>query len=384
MPKIITPLTDTLIRQAKPTIKPRRLFDGKVVGLHLLIQPSGAKLWRLRYKFEKDEKRIALGKYPDTSLEAVRTLASQYKEQIRKGIDPAAPVVVNTFEAVAERFIDWKYSVLKRSGSTIRKYRECLNNDLLPELGKKDIGAIHAIDVVPILERINRRSNSLARKNQELVSMIIKYAVQRGYRPPYTQIDLSGVIVKKQSKPKKIPANLPATFKRINEYPESIMRYAMKLQFFAFPRSSETMGAEWCEFDFKKKEWHIPAHRMKMKRPHIVPLPRQAVAMLKELKKLTGGTPYLFPSAHNESAMCRDALSKAFRIVQLGIVPHGCRTAAGTWLRNAGFAPHLVESQLSHVEANEVAAAYQTQPHLMYLKERHPMMQAWADYLTNA
>lgn len=218
MPKIIPPLTDTAIRQAKPTKKPRRLFDGNQIGLHLLIQPSGAKLWRLRYTFDGEEKRVALGKYPEVSLEQVRNTAGGFKEQVRKGIDPTAPVVVNTFAAVAEKFIAWKSSVLLRSGATIRKYRECLKNDLLPSIGNKDIAAIHTADIVPLLEAVEKRSNSLARKNQELVSMIIKYAVQRGFRPPYTHLDLSGVIIRKPSKPKAIPADPTAAFRKIDGY----------------------------------------------------------------------------------------------------------------------------------------------------------------------
>lgn len=384
MPKIIAPLTDTAIRQIKPTNKPRRLFDGKQVGLHLLIQPSGAKLWRLRYTFNREEKRISLGKYPDISLEQARSLAAKNKEHIKSGVDPSAPVVINTFEAVAKKFVDWKSTVLLRSGSTIRKYNECLKNDLLPALGKKDITTIHAIDVVPLLETINKRSNSLARKDQELIAMIIKYAVQRGYRPPYTHIDLSGVIVRKPPKPKKIPGSVTEAFKKIDKYPESVMRHAMRLQFFCFLRASETMGAKWCEIDFKTKEWIIPAHRMKMKRPHVVPLAQEAIKNLKELKALTGSTPYLFPSAHNDAPMVRDALSKAFRSTDLGIVPHGCRTVAGTWARNNQFPPHIIEAQLSHVEANQVAAAYQDKPHLMYLNERKKLMQAWAGYLTKS
>lgn len=349
--------------------------------MHVLIQPNGTKTFRLKIQIDSKDRRLTLGTFPDTSLAEAREEAGKLKKQVRQGIDPTAPVAVTTFAAVAEKFIQWKSSVLLRSGATIRKYRECLNNDLLPSIGNKDIASIHTADIVPLLERIEKRSNSLARKNQELVSMIVKYAVQRGHRPPYTHLDLSGVIVRKPSKPKAIPADIPGAFKKIDDYPESVMRYAMKLQFLTFLRASETMGTEWSEIDLKKKEWRIPASRMKMKRPHVVPLARQTIALLKDLKKLTGETPYLFPSAHKDAPMCRDALSKAFRSVKLGIVPHGCRTLAGTWMRNAGFAPHLVEAQLSHVERSEVAAAYQDQPHLLYLAERAPMMQAWADCL---
>lgn len=380
MPKIVPPLTSTQLKNVRPSAKPTTLFDGMETGLHLLIQPNGTKTFRLKIQIDGKDRRLTLGSFPDMSLAEAREAASKNKKQVKLGIDPTAPIVVNTFERVANKFIEWKESVL-RAEATIRKYKECLRNDLLPAIGNKDISSIHAAEIVPLLERIDKRSNSLARKNQELVSMIVKFAVQRGYRPPYTQLDLSGLIPRKPRTPKVIPNDIPATFNRIDEYPERVMRYAMKLQFYGFLRSSETMGAQWSEFDFKKGEWHVPKERMKMRRPHIVPLVPPMITLLKELQKITGGTPYLFPSMHNEKAMCGDALSKAFRSINLVIVPHGCRTAAGTWMRNNKFAPHLVESQLSHVEKNEVAAAYQNEPHLMYLEERHSMMQVWSDYL---
>jgi integrase len=380
MPKLVSPLTSTQIKNAKPSTKPTTMFDGMETGLHLLVQPNGTKTFRLKIQIDGRDRRLTLGTFPDMSLAEAREETSKTKKQVKQGVDPTAPIVVNTFARVADKFIEWKKSILSAE-ATIRKYKECLKNDLLPAIGNKDIARIHTAEIVPLLERINKRSNSLAIKNQELVGMIIKYAVQRGYRPPYTQLDLSGLIPRKPRTPKVIPNDIPATFKRIDEYPESVMRYAMKLQFYGFLRSSETMGAEWNEFDFKKREWHVPKERMKMRRPHVVPLARQIIILLKELKKITGETPCLFPSMHNQKAMCNDALSKAFRSINLVIVPHGCRTAAGAWMRNNRFAPHLVESQLSHVEKNEIAAAYQNEPHLLYLEERHRMMQAWADYL---
>ncbi len=380
MPRIVPPLTSTQIKNVRPSAKPTTMFDGVETGLHVLVQPNGTRIFRLKIKIDGKDRRLTLGTFPDMSLAEAREAAGKIKKQVKQGIDPTAPVVVNTFEKVAFKFIEWKEQVL-RAEATIRKYRECLKNDLLPSIGNKDIASIHTAEIVPLLERINKRSNSLAIKNQELIGMIIKYAVQRGFRPPYTQLDLSGLIPRKPRTPKVIPKDIAATFKRIDEYPESVMRFAMKLQFYGFLRSSETMGAQWSEIEFNKKEWLIPKERMKMRRPHVVPLARQAIELLKELKKITGDTPYLFPSLHNENAMCGDALSKAFRSLNLVIVPHGCRTAAGTWMRNNRFAPHLVESQLSHVERNQVSAAYQDKPEFMYLEERHPMMQAWADHL---
>lgn len=382
MPRVIPPLTSTQIKNVRPSVKPTTMFDGVETGLHVLVQPNGTKIFRLKIKIDGKDRRLTLGSFPDMSLAEARIEATKNKKQVNQGIDPTVPIVVNTFGSVADKFIEWKESVL-RAEATIRKYRECLKNDLLPSIGNKDISSIHAAEIVPLLERIDKRSNSLARKSQELVSMIIKYAVQRGYRPPYTQLDLSGLIPRKPRAPKIIPKDIPATFKRIDEYPECVMRYAMKIQFYAFLRSSETMGAKWSEFDFKKEEWHVSQDRMKMNRPHIVPLAPQLLKLLKELKQITGGTPYLFPSMHNEKAMGGDALSKAFRSINLVIVPHGCRTAAGTWMRNNKYAPHLVESQLSHVEKNQIAAAYQNEPHLLYLEERKIMMESWAEFISS-
>ena len=384
MPKHATPITHTEIKNVRPADKPLTLFDGMETGLHVLIQPNGSKTFRLKVKINGKDRRLTLGAFPDMSLSDARQKAAELKKQIKQGIDPTAEIVVNTFESVSEKFIDWKSSVMGRMGTTIRKYRECLNNDLLPSIGNKDIASIHTAEIVPLLEKINKRSNSLALKSQELVSMIIKYAIQRGLRPPYTHLDLSGLIVRRPAKSKAIPADIPATFRRIDEYSENVMRYAMKLQFLCFLRAAETMGAKWVEFDLDKKEWHVPAERMKMKKPHVVPLSNQTIQLLKDLHKSTGETHFLFPSVHNETSMHRDSLSKSFRSINLGVVPHGCRTLASTWMRNAGFAPHLVETQLSHVEENQIAAAYMDKPEMMYLTERHPMMQAWADFLDSS
>lgn len=385
MPKIIPALTATQIKNIKPSIKTVTIFDGMETGLHLFIQPHGTKTFRLKAKIDGNDRRITIGSYPEMSLAEAREKASGLKKQIKMGIDPTKPIIQSsvTFSVVANKFVEWKSVVLLRSGTTIRKYNECLKNDLLPTLGHMDIKTIHVSEIVPVLERIEKRSNSLARKNQELISMIIKYSIQRGYRPPYTQPDLSGIVTRAKSKPKLIPDDLRATFARIDQYPEAVMRIAMKLQFLCFLRSSETMGAQWHEIDFKKKEWHVDKGRMKMRRPHVVPLAKQTIELLQELKKISGDSPFLFPSSHDEKSMVRDALSKAFRTCKLGIVPHGCRTAAGSWMRNAGYAPHLVESQLSHVEENEIAGAYQDKPHLMYLSERHQMMKSWANFLTS-
>jgi len=388
MPKIISALTDTAIRLEKPANKPKRLFDGKVVGLHLLIQPNGSKLWRLRYTFAGKEKRVALGDYstyPELSLADARQRAEDMLVQVRKGIDPSAPIIapeVITFEKASEKFVFWKENECKIAPATIRKYRECLNNDLLPKFGHRDIATLAPVEVVPVLEKINERSNSLAIKNVELVGMIIKYSIQKGWRPPYTNFDLSGLIKVKARTPKVIPTNLPVIFQSVEQYSNFVMRTAMQMQFLFWLRSSETMGARWEEIDFKKREWHVAKERMKMKRPHVVPLPTQAVVILKKLKEVTGYSPFLFPSPFVADAhLHRDSLSKAFREHNCIIQPHGMRTAANTWLKDKGFAPHVVRLQMSHVSKDKIGNSYLDKPWLMYLKERHVLMQSWADYL---
>ncbi|WP_283744771.1 integrase arm-type DNA-binding domain-containing protein [Sideroxydans sp. CL21] len=392
MPKIIPILSDVKIRNASPKVAAdgkvtsKALFDGKVTGLHLLVQPNGAKLWRMKYLFNGKDTRAALpgaSPYPKTTLGEAREIAARMAAKIRQGINPVSPEVVpevNTFKMVAENFVSWKKSVIAEA--TVKKYLECLKNDLYPALGHRDIKDIHAPEVVPLLRKIDKRSNSLAKKCMDLVTMIIRYAIQGGKRPPYTMIDMQGVLHKVAPKPKQIPDSIQASFQSIETYEKFIMRSAMKLQFLVWLRGSETMGARWDEFDFEKKEWEVPAVRMKMKRLHIVPLASQAIELLIELKEVTGNTPWLFPSNQREDAFCRDALSLAFRVHKLGIVPHGVRTVASTWLKDKGkFPPHIIEVQLSHIEKDKIEAAYLDKPHLMYLEERHKAMQLWADYL---
>lgn len=384
MPKIIPPLTDTIVRKSLPSGKARRLFDGKETGLHLLIQPTGVKLWRYRYKINGKEKRITLGSYPDVSLEIARKKAGEIRELIDGGGDPSAPPVKSsgafTFGDIAEKFIKWKTEIIKRSDQTIKKYRGRLESDLRPLL-LRDITTLAAQDVIPIIEDVFKRSPSQAKKCLELAGSIIRFAVQRGYRPPHTQIDLSCVVPKTATRKKKIPSDVAATIRKIDNCDSIITRYAIKLQFLFFLRSSEIMSAEWSDFDLERREWLIPGYRMKMKIPHVVPLSDQAMTLLKELHGITGEMTYLFPSPCKEQSMCRDSLSKAFRELDLGIVPHGCRTLASTWLKNNKVQPHLVETQLAHAQKDEVEAAYEDQPHLLYLGERHPMMQKWADYI---
>lgn len=379
MPKKVEPLTVLRIKNAKPRQTPYTMFDG--AGLHVLIQPTGTKTFRLKIKIGNHDKRITIGNFGEIDLAQARLTAQELRKKVASGVDPTVKKMPSSFTFVADRFISWKESVAKRAPATIKKYRECLENDLLPAFGSADIKDLHTAEVVEFLEKVYRRSPSLAQKNKELISMVIRFAIQRGLRPAYTQLDLSGVTPRPKAATKRmiLPSQFPA--KKIDRCRSPIMQCAIRLQFLCFLRANETMGSCWVDIDWDNTQMIIPDERMKMRRPHVVPLSKQALETLRELQGMTGGHEHLFPSLHRPGHMHRDSLSKIFRDLSLGLHPHACRTLFSTWARNAGYPPHVVEAQLSHVEENSIAAAYLHAPHLMYLAERTSMMQAWADVL---
>lgn len=383
----MTILTTVAIKNAKPTEKPYLLYDSKEKGLHVHVAVSGRKTFRLKAIINGKAKVIKIGDFKYVGLDEAREKAYDMNKQISNGLDPTAELAepvkpeIKTFKQVAELFVIWKRDEHGRAESTIRKYNECLNNDLIPEIGAMDIKAVDTVTAVSVIQKINKRSNSLAIKNLEMLKMVITHAIHFGLRDSYTNLDLKGLISEKEPEPKIMPSDLKNLFEKIDVYPTFIMRCAITLQFHFYLRGAEIMGGLWDEIDFDKKLWTVPKERMKMKRIHIVPLSSQSIDLLQKLKAVTGDSPYLFPSSKTDGHISRDALSKAFRAAELEIVPHGCRTLAATWQRNAGYAPHVVETQLSHCESNQIAAAYQTKPHLLYLSERVAMMQAYSDYL---
>lgn len=381
MAKLISPLSDLKIKNAKPAAKQYTLFDGG--GLHVLVQPTGTKTFRLKANINGKDRRITLGKYPTLDLAGARALARDYQQKIQAGIDPVG-ACEHTVKSATESFIDWQEKG-GRAPATIRKYRECLANNIAPAIGDISIAELDTITAVKFIEKIAAKTPSLAYKCKELISMTVRRSIQRGWRPQFTNLDLTGILHKPQPKKKKmisVEDFMEITLPKIENQNSILMVCAMKLQFLCFLRSSETMGGKWSEINFIEAQWVVEADRMKMKRPHVVPLSIQSIEILKQLKELTGWSEYLFPSMlKSEGNLHRDALSKSFRDHLLGIHPHGCRTLASTWMRNNGFSPEWVEAQLSHIEANQIAAAYIDCPHLMYLEQRAKMMQAWANAL---
>lgn len=394
MPRKAVPLTDKAIKNARATDKPIRLFDGS--GLHLLVGPDGSKYWRLKYMHSGKEKRLALGVYPDVSLAAARAEAAKARQMLASGIDPAAErraakeaalaqseAVRNTFERVA---LEWHE--FKKAGwapATARKADEALRIDLIPAIGSVPIADLTSPTVVKALQAIEKRSPHMADKARQYCGAIVRYAIRTGRREDGRILDLRDVLKPlNEARPATLEANdLPDFLKVLNSYKGALQtRIAIKLLMLTFVRPSELTGAAWAEFDLEAAEWRIPAERMKMSQPHIVPLSGQAVRLLKELRAVATNSPFLFPNerAPKSQPMARDTLSKALRALgyQDRVTPHRFRTMASTMLNEMGFPADWIERQLAHKESNKIRAAYNR---AQYLPERRRMMQHWADFL---
>jgi integrase len=388
-------LTDKEIQNAKPRQSLYRLADGN--GLCLEVSPSGGKLWRLRYRFDGKEKMLALGKYPAVRGAAARKKAMEAREAISEGRDPCAEKRVekqrrriaadNSFEAVAR---DWfAKNAPSLVESTRQKLLRWLEVDVFPWIGKRPVADISAPDLLDIIKRIEGRGAiDVARRVHNVCGRVFRYAVGHGLcaRDPSRDLELKDILTAVKAKhhagitdPKEVGALLRA----IDGFTGALTtRCALRLAPYVFVRPGELRHAEWSEFDFDKAEWRIPAAKMKMREQHIVPLSGQAMAVLREIRQLTGSGKYVFPSERTgERPMSENTVNAALR--RLGytndeMTGHGFRSMASTLLHELGWPHAVVERQLAHGERNKVAAAYNFAEHL---PERRKMMQSWADHL---
>ena len=390
------PLTDTAIRTAKSTDKAVKLFDGG--GLYLEIAPSGGKWWRLKYRFQGKEKRISLGTYPTVSLKDARERREQAKRLIEQGIDPsnqrkeakAAAAAIEqeqntTFEAVAR---DWFSK--KRNAWTPghqKKILSRLENQLFPILGDKLFPALEPADFLTAIQKAESRGAiETAHRLAQLCGQVSRYARIVGLTRYDVAAGLTEALTPVQTNHYATitdPAEVGHLLRAIDEYAgEPSICFALKVLPFVFVRSVELRGAEWREFDFESATWIIPAERMKMKRPHTVPLARQVITLLNDLHSLTGNGRYLFPSLFSASRPISDmGLLNALRRMGYakGVMTiHGFRSLASTLLNEQGYRADVIEAQLAHGEKNAIRAAYN---HAEYFPERRQMMQEWADYL---
>lgn len=388
-------LTDTKIRTLKPPEKAYKLSDEK--GLFLLVKPSGAKYWRFKYRFAGKEKLLAIGTYPDLSLKDARDMRDDARNLLAKGIDPGLAkqatkkltkhVAENTFEAIAR---EWHTKTSpKWTPSHGERILIRMEKDIFPWLGNRPIDEITARDLLTTLRRIESRGAvETAHRAQQNCGQVFRYAIASGCAERDISSDLRGALepVKKRhhasiTDPKEITKLLHV----INDYQgHFVTKCALRLSPLFFVRPGELRHAEWVEIDFEKAEWRIPAHKMKMRSVHIVPLCTQAIDTLQELSALTGRGKYVFPSIRSPNqAMSENTVLGALR--RLGytkdeMTAHGFRSMASTILNEHGWNRDAIERQLAHSERNSVRAAYNYAEHL---PERQKMMQAWADYLDN-
>lgn len=406
------PLTDSQIRNAKPLPeKSIKLTDGG--GLYLEVRTTGAKLWRYRYRIAGKENVFAVGEYAQApsgeckeqtqsrrnagmlTLAEARVLREEWRALVKQGIHPAhyrqaarmeqSARNANTFEAVAREWIAKKKPTW--TPYYLRQVERFLEADVLPYVGNLPIRNVTAAHLLEIVRRVEGRgAETVALLVRQWSSAIFRYAVATLRADIDPAAALRGAIHRP-----KVVHRKPMTREQVADFVTALEGYAgyrttviaLRLMLLTFVRTVELRGAQWDEIDLDRAEWRIPAERMKMREPHIVPLSRQAVELLRELHTYTGGRGMLFPNYRNpKTCMTATTLNRALERMgfngkdSIGFSAHGFRATASTILNEIGFRPDVIERQLAHAERNKVRASYNQAE---YLEERRAMMQQWAD-----
>ncbi len=405
-------LTDVKIRSAKPKASDYRLADA--AGLYLFVTPSGGKLWRWNYRYDGKQKTMSLGKFPDISLADARSAHQTARMDLAKGNDPMAQrkaekaLVVaqvekerasgaNSLKAIALKWHKW-WSPGVDSDTAAYILRR-LESDVFPVLGHKPINEVKPADIRHLIIAIEqgtaggrrfkgKGARDVAQRQHSTISQIYRYAVVHDLAEvnPAAAFKPSDVLSprKPQNRAHIEPHQLPALVAAMEDYNgHSVVRLAVKLMALTFVRTQELLCAPWTEFDIENALWKIDAARMKKKKPHLVPLSRQAVTILRQLKQMAGEHPFVFPGLNAQTANGTINLNSILNaLADLGykgvMTGHGYRGLARTILADNGFEKPHVEIQLAHANDDKTEAAYN---HALYLPQRVDMMQWWADYL---
>lgn len=388
-------LSEMAVRNSRPSAKPYKLADGG--GMYLLVTTTGKRYWRLDYRFGGKRKTLALGVYPETSLKAARDMRASARRQIEDGVDPGhrrkiekltgADSQGNSFRLICEELLA-KMEREQLAEITVEKARWMLGF-AYPTLGERPISEITAPEILIVLRSVEARGRfETARRLRSRISQAFRLAIATGRAERDPTIDLRGAIAAPKvthraaiTDPKKIGPLLVS----IDEFTgHETTRAALNLLALTFVRPGELRNAEWSEFDLEKDLWVIPAAKMKMRRPHKVPLARQSRTVLEKLRSKTGTSRYLFPAVNSwVRPMSENTLNCALR--RLGytkeeMTAHGFRSMAATLLNEMGKWPgDAIERQLAHQEANAVRRAYTHAAE--YWPDRVVMMQVWADFL---
>lgn len=387
------PLSDLAIRSAKPAERPFKLSDSG--GLYVEVMPSGSKLWRLKYRFAKKEKRLSFGAYPVVSLRDARDRRDAAKRLLSEGRDPSAEkraekvrlavAAATTFEAVAREWHE-RMRLGGWSDGHAKKVLQRLKNDVFPWVGSRPVSEISASELLAVLRRIERRSLETAHKAKDSSGQIFRYAIATGRAERNPVPDLRGALPPVRNQHFAAPTDprrVGELLRMLEAFDGSfVVAIALKLSPLFFARPGELRMMRWRELDFDRNEWCYIA--TKSKSAHVVPLSRQALMLLSELRPLTGSGLYVFPGGRDPRRPMSDGAMNA-ALKRLGIdsqeelTPHGWRATARTLLHERlGFAPEAIELQLAHAVPDMLGRAYNR---TKFLAERRRMMQAWADYL---
>jgi integrase len=386
------PLTELAVKSAKAQGKITKLSDGG--GLQLWITPDGAKRWRLAYRYARAQKALAIGVYPAVGLKQAREARQDAKRLLADGIDPSAArkqakvdkasAAADTFQSIAAELLDKKRREGK-SDMTIAK-TEWLFSLALPALGARPIKDINAADILAVLRTVESRGkHESATRLRAMIGQVFRYAVATGRADSDPTAALKGAIASPIMNHRAAiiePKAFGALLRAIAAYqgsPETLA--ALELLALTFVRPGELRSAEWSEFDLDRTLWSIPADKMKMRRPHRVPLAPRAVAILRDLQALTGRGQFLFPSVRSTTrCMSENTINAALRRLgfkQDEMTAHGFRSSASSILNESGlWSADAVERQLAQVDSDSVRRAYARAD---YWDERVRMMSWWAN-----
>lgn len=389
MPRQTKPLTHSEISTAKPREKAYKLFDGQ--GLYLEVMPSGSKLWRMKYRHSDKEKRLSFGAYPAVPLQRARQRRDEARQQLTEGVDPGAQKKAAkqaerasglTFETLAREW--FAYNSPRWAESTKYKANLYMENDLIPVIGSRSVKTITRPELVELVRKVEARGTlNAAGKIRQWLHQIFRYGLAKGVvdTNPASDLNVVAAPAKAARHHPNIPfTELPELLERIDSININILtRCAIRLLMLTGVRPGELRNARWSEFELDAETWTIPAERMKARRLHVVPLPRQAVAILRQLKEITGHYPLVFAGQQNPARpMSENTINKALKLAgyegrQTG---HGFRHLLSTELNGRSYNSDWIERQLAHGSDNEIRDTYN---HANYLEQRRAMMQAWAD-----
>lgn len=379
------------IRRAKPEAKAYTLGDGQ--GLSLLIEPNGSKSWRFRYRFAGKPKMISLGVYPTITLADARSRRDDARKLVAEGKNPSEvrkeqKIALQTesesaFEKIATEWHQMKSA--KWSEGYASDIMEAFQNDIFPYVGTRPVGEIKPLELLNVLRKIEKRGAlEKMRKVRQRCSEVFRYAIATGRAEFNPAADLSSALEVHQSShfPFLKADEIPDFLRALDSYTGSrLVQIATKLLMITGVRTIELRAALWLEFDLDNAIWEIPAERMKMRRPHLVPLSTQALDLLNEIKIMTGNYRYVFPGRNDPNkSMSEASINQLIKRIGYGgkVTGHGFRHSLSTILHEQGYESVWIEMQLAHVDKNNIRGTYN---HALYLSQRNIMMQWYSNYI---